>query len=68
MHKIFYDGREMIINAFENKLFPFYSGNYYEEFKEESSESEDEISDISTFQQITKLDDFYGPDLINKFF
>ena len=35
-----YDGREMIINAFKNKLFSLYSGNYYEEFKEESSESE----------------------------
>ena len=32
----------MIINAFKNKLFPLYSGNYYEEFKEESSESEGE--------------------------
>ena len=31
----FYDGREMIINAFKNKLFPFCSGNYYEEFKED---------------------------------
>ena len=51
----FYDGREMIINVFKNKLFPLYSGNYYEEFKEESSESEggneepeDRILDIST--------------------
>ena len=35
----------MIINAFKNKLFRLYSGNYYEEFKEESSESEGE--DIS---------------------
>ena len=26
------------INAFKNKLFPFYSGNYYEELEEESSE------------------------------
>ena len=31
----FYDGREMIINAFKNKLFPFCPGNYYEEFKED---------------------------------
>ena len=28
-----YDGREMIIIAFENKFFPLYSGNYYEELK-----------------------------------
>ena len=30
-----YDGREIIINAFKNKLFPLLSGNYFEEFKEE---------------------------------
>ena len=35
----------MIINAFKNKLFSLYSGNYYVEFKEEPSESEGE--DIS---------------------
>ena len=37
-----YDGREMIVDAFKNKLFPLYSGNYYEEVREESSESKDE--------------------------
>ena len=63
-----YDGREMIINAFKNKLFPLYSGNYYEEFKEGSSKSEgedkkpeDKIFDIGTFKQITMLDKFYCP-------
>ena len=30
--------------------------------------SPDEISDISTSEQITMLDKFYGPDLINKYF
>ena len=60
----------MIVNAFKNKLFPFYSGNYYEEFKEESveSEGEDEIPDISPLEQITELDKLYGRDLINKYF
>ena len=55
---------------FKNKLFPLYSVNYYEEFKEESSESEgeDEIPNIDTSEQVTKLDEFYGPDLINKYF
>ena len=59
----FYDGREMIINVFKNTLFPFYSGNYYEEFKEESSESEDEdkIPDISTLEQMARLDKIYVP-------
>ena len=59
----------MIINAFKNKLFPFYSGNYYEESKEESSASEveDKVPDISTLEEVTKLDEIYGPDLINKY-
>ena len=48
----------MIVSAFKNKLFPLYSGNYYEKLKEESSESEDEIPDIGTFEQITMLDKF----------
>ena len=65
----FYNGREMIIEAFKNKFFPFYSGNYYKELEEESSEgkneasseSEDKIPDISTSEQITMLDTFYSP-------
>ena len=70
-----YDGREMIINTFKNELFPLYSGNYYEEFKEESSESEGEDEkaehktlDIDTSEQITMLYKFHGPDLIDKYF
>ena len=63
--KKFYKGRKMIINAFKNKLFPFYSGNYYEELEEESegkneesSEREGEIPDIGTSEEITMLDFF----------
>ena len=42
----FYDGREMIVSAFKNETFPFYSGNYYYDLEEEeTSESEDEKSD-----------------------
>ena len=63
----FYDEREMIINAFKNKLFPLHSGNYYQKFKEESSESEDEMPDNDIIEQITKLYKFYGPDLISKY-
>ena len=33
----FYDEREMIIEAFKNKLFPFYSGNYYHDLEEEET-------------------------------
>ena len=29
--KNFYDGREMIVSALKNKIFLFYSGNYYEQ-------------------------------------
>ena len=29
----------MVINAFKNNLFPLASGNYYQEIREESSES-----------------------------
>ena len=72
----FYDGREIIIQVFKNKISLFYSGNYYEELEEESSEgknkesseSEDKIPDISTSEQITMLDKFFGPDLISKYF
>ena len=60
-----YNGREMIIDTFKNKLFPLASGNCYEEFKEESSESEgeneepeDKMLDNNTSEQITMLDNF----------
>ena len=42
----FYDGREIIVSAFKNKIFPFYSENYYHDLgEEETSESDDEESD-----------------------
>ena len=37
----FYDGRELINLAFKRKLFPLVFGNYYEEVREESPESEE---------------------------
>ena len=42
----FFDGREMIIEALKNKLFPFYSGNYYHDLGEEET-SENNNEDIS---------------------
>ena len=64
-----YDGREMIITAFKNKLFPLYSGNYYEESPLESEKSsEDEMTDNEIIEQITKLGKCYGPDLISNYF
>ena len=38
----FYDGIEIIINAFKNRLLPLYSRNCYEEFKGELSEESSE--------------------------
>ena len=54
----------------------FSSGNYYKKLEkdssegknEESSESEDKITDISISEQIAMLNKFYGPDLISKYF
>ena len=37
----FYDGREMIIEAFKNKMFRFYSGNYYHDLAEKTSKIDD---------------------------
>ena len=62
------DRREMIVSAFKNNIFPFYSGNYYEEFKEESESEDEKSEDDDTFEQITELDKFYGSDLINNYF
>ena len=54
----------------------FSSRNYYKKLgkdssegkNEESSESEDKVTDISISEQITMLNKFYGPDLISKYF
>ena len=75
----FYKGREMIVKAFKDKLFPLSDLSNYPHYiegdssesdsrNEELSESEDQMPDISNFEQITKLDKFYDSDLINKCF
>ena len=77
--KSVYNGREMIIISFKDKLFPLSDPSNYLHYtegdslesdsaNEKLSESEDKIPDISTFEQITRLDKFYGSDLINKYF
>ena len=43
-------------------------GDIYHQKNEESSESEDTAPDISTSEQTTLLEKFYGSDLINKYF
>ena len=74
-----YEGRKIIIDAFKNKLFPLASGNYYEEFREESpsssptperedkEESEGEKIRKENNRQIDELDK-HGSALINKYF
>ena len=61
----------MIIDVFKNKLFPVASGNYYEEFKEESSESEDGEKpgdeNEESIKQINELNRIYVP-LIKRYF
>ena len=65
----------MITDAFKYKTFPMVpigfnedemSSEYVPSENEQSSESEDITPDISTSEQITMLEKFYGADLINK--
>ena len=71
----FYKGREMIINAFKNKIFPMVPTGFSED--EEPSESRDEekkdgrlpaIKEEEALEEIAGLDKFCSPDLINKYF
>ena len=67
----------MMIDAFENKLFPLASGNCYEKFEEESGDEEgkfdiavggEDIDDKPPSEQIKELDKLYGTDLIKYYF
>ena len=73
----------MIIDAFKNKIFPKAPTGFEDDVDEDEllkrherdsrlptieEEPEDEIPNIDTFEQITKLEEFYVPDLINKYF
>ena len=73
----------MIIDAFKNAIFPKAPTGFEDDVDEDEllkkrhekdsklptiEEPEDEISDISSLEQITRLDKFYGPDLINTYF
>ena len=52
-----YKGREVIIDAFKNKLFPLTSGNYYEEVREETPESSSPESFSPTIEEEPSGDD-----------
>ena len=71
----FYKGREMIIDAFKNEIFPMVPTGFSED--QEPSESRDEeekdgilavIKEEEPLEETAGLDKFYGPDLINKYF
>ena len=81
--KFFYEGRQMIIDAFKNKIFPKAPSGFEDDVDEDEllkrqerdsrlstieEEPKDEMPDISTLEQITGLDKFYGCDLIYKYF
>ena len=81
--KKFYEGRQMIIDAFKNKIFPMVPTGFEDDVDEDEllkrherdstlptikEKPEDEIPNISTLEQITELDKFYGSDLIYKYF
>ena len=71
----FHDGREMIIEAFKSKLFPFYSGNYYHDLEEEEipkSDNEESEKDKASVSKLQKLaidsDKILDPKLVDKYF
>ena len=68
----------MIINAFKGKLFPLTDPSNYPHYtegdssesdsgNEKSSENEDKTPDISTSEEITRLDKCYVTKLIDKY-
>ena len=78
-----YEGRQMITDAFKNKIFPKKPTGFEDDIDEDEllkshkrdsrlptieQKPEDEIPNISTSEQITELDKFYGRDLIYKYF
>ena len=68
------DGIEMIVSAFKNKIFPFYSGSYYYDLKEETSESDNQESEkdkasVSKLEKLAiDLDKVLDPELVEKYF
>ena len=65
----------MIIDAFKNKIFPMAPTGFREDEEPSGSRDEEEkdrrlptIKEEEALEQIAKLDKFYGPGLINKYF
>ena len=49
-----HDGREMIVNAFENKVFPFYSGSYYYDLGEEETSESDTVASAKSSPDLSE--------------
>ena len=70
----FYDGRKMTIEAFKNKIFPLVPSGFDEDEDEDEDKKDSRLPTIeeepeeNAFEQTTRLDKFYGADLINKYF
>ena len=56
--KIIYDGREIIINAFKNKIFPFSPEDFPEYIGRDEYESDDEFYTPRELEAIPKLSNF----------
>ena len=68
----FYDGREMIINAFKDKMFPLNNPNnypmYYQRDESPKSDSEDDIEeDDKLYREISSIDNKVDHKLIEKY-
>ena len=70
----FYDGSEMIVSAFKHNILPIYSGNYYYDLGEETSESDNEESEedkssVCKFEKLAiDLDKVLDPELVEEYF
>ena len=64
----------MTIEAFKNKIFPLVPSCFDEDEEEDEDKKDSRLPTIeeepeeNAFEQTTRLDKFYGADLINKYF
>ena len=65
--KTFYDGREMIIKAFRDKLFPLRDPSNYPHYTESDSEKDKVSSTDKSCKSLTdELDEILSPGLVSK--
>ena len=67
--KNFYDGREMIIKAFRDKLFPLSDPSNYPHYTERDSEKDKVSFTDKTYKSLAdELDEILSPGLVSKYF